>query len=246
MIKAKNVAIPAVLGFVLSFLLSLIATHSFAFSLLRGLIFAVVFAGLAMGIMFLYKKFLSDDGGNDFSSPERKKSGSMVDITINDETLPDDGQGPQFFVSNNKHNLTEEDKISLNEGSNDKNQDSSNDFTEKSNGASTVVDQNEEAEGFKPVPLGQPFAAENKDSASTVSEKDDSEERLDTLPDIGNIVSDEKKETNDNGLIKDSDFAEFGQNESSNPAEFPDGSKAVNHDTETMAKAIRTLLKKDE
>lgn len=251
MIKPKNIAIPAVCGFAVSFLISLIATHRFGFSLLRGAIFAVVFGLIAVGITFLYDKFLSDEGDSEVSSsPEKNKSGSIVDITINDETLPDDGQGPQFFVSNNKKPLETDDKSVA------------GDFENKSN-ANAQENKSPELEkdnssAFKAVPLGQPFKAENTEASEVkkaseesaepkVAEADEEPlEGLDSLPDIGNIVSEEKKETSDDDLIKDSDFAESGQTESSHKAEFPDGSKAASHDTETMAKAIRTLLKKDE
>lgn len=245
MLKAKNIAIPAVFGFAVSFLISLLATHKFGFALLRGMIFAVVFAGLAIGITFLYEKFLSESNDEGSSSSETKKTGSVVDITINDESLPDDGQGPQFFVGNNKHNLEKEDKISLKTEDNADSEISTEDSPHNKDADS----------GFKAVPLEKTFASKKQESASIESASEESDgkkseesfdEGIDTLPDISNLVSDDKPDAEDNNLIKDSDFAESGSKEGSHPAEFPNGSKVASHDTETMAKAIRTLLKNDE
>ena len=239
----------------MSFLISLLATHKFGFSLLRGAIFAVIFAGLGIGISFLYEKFLSEENDEGSPSSESKKTGSVVDITINDESLPDDGQGPQFFVANNKHNLEKEDKISLQTGKNNEQETSDVDVSFEDDKTSAVKEQDKDAVGaFKPVSLEQPFA-KGKESLSNENPSEKSggiksegtlDEEIDTLPDIGNLASDDKSEAEDNNLIEDSDFAESGTHESSQTAKFPDGSKAASHDTETMAKAIRTLLKKDE
>src|SRR5574344_2087122 len=116
MIKPKSVVVPAVIGFIFSFLISLIASNGFLHSLLRGVLFGVAFAVLAAGISFLYQRFLDDGSGGESaaqgeSGARTEKTGSVVDLTVSDEALADDGQGPQFFVANNKHTLADEDIV---------------------------------------------------------------------------------------------------------------------------------------
>lgn len=99
--KLKRVFICTGLGFVLSFLISIIATHRIGRTLLRSVIFAVVFGLLALGIDFLSGKFLSveDDSLSEPQQPQPGEGrGGTVDITIGDENLTDDGAGPQFAV----------------------------------------------------------------------------------------------------------------------------------------------------
>ena len=267
MMKPKNIAISAIVGFVLSFLISIVATHRFFRSLLRGGIFAVIFALLAIGIVYLYGKFLEDEAGSDLqsnASPKKTdKVGSVIDLTVSDENLTDDGQGPQFFVANNKHTLADEDTVVANaqkapdvapkkaavaqSGADDGGAVPNAAPVESSTGDSTTGDQ-----VFQSVDLGKPFTEKEAEPSATegAAKKEEeslSDEEIDELPDIGNLESDDSKEPpEDKEIIKDSDFAVAGKQKKSSNAEFPDGSNAKNHDAETMAKAIRTLLKKDE
>src|SRR5574344_349031 len=247
MLKPKKVAIPAVLGFIFSFLISLIATHRFGIALLRGIIFGIVFALLIIGISLLYDKFLDDGTGDAGDSgvkiPSHDKTGSVVDITIADEKLNEDEQGPQFFVGNNKHSLDSSDMVDLKE-SRAKNE---QDISDVGNGMDKIptagslgaadhaaaAEQNRAA-AFQPVDLGKGNGA-----PAGSSDEDD----LDSLPDIGDFVPEKKDDEGteqDKDIIKDSDFAVEGENQHLHTAEFPDGSNAKNHDAETMAKAIRT------
>ncbi len=105
----KKIAIPAIFGFVLSFLISLIATGNFGWALLRGLIFGVLFGVLFFVIDFVFTKFLAEEGSpvSSFDSGKRfqEKSGSRIDITVSDEDLTDDGQNLTFPVKQNKVNI---------------------------------------------------------------------------------------------------------------------------------------------
>jgi hypothetical protein len=266
MMKPKNIAISAIVGFVLSFLISIIATHRFFRSLLRGGIFAVIFALLAIGIAYLYGKFLEDEAGSDLqssASPKKAdKVGSVIDLTVSDENLTDDGQGPQFFVANNKHTLAAEDTAAAEQKATDvapkvvAEERSSADDGDAIQTATPVEangsDSNAGEQVFQSIDLGKPFSEKEAESSATegTAKKEEeslSNEEIDELPDIGNLESDNSKEpSEDKEIIKDSDFAVAGKQKKSSNAEFPDGSNAKNHDAETMAKAIRTLLKKDE
>ena len=104
MFNPKNLATSAAVGFVLSFLICVVSTHKFGVALLRGCIFALVFAALDFAIEFVYAQFLDDAQGSD-SLEEKKpaqksagRSGSLVDITIDDENLTEDDQAPSFAV----------------------------------------------------------------------------------------------------------------------------------------------------
>jgi len=268
MLKPRNVVLPAAIGFTVSFLICIIATHHFLVSLLRGAIFAVVFAAIAAGIVILYERFLAvdTDSGMPSSGADKKgdKTGTTVDLTIGDANLADDGQGPQFFVANNKLPLNTEDTIksgSQMKKSDSEIQDAGDDMQNipmSGSGTSSarMAEENKTAaapkEGeFKAVDLGTPFTA--ADAVNPEKSKADGEYRpfaddtLDELPDIGDIKSSSpQKENADSEIIKDSDFATAGQSRTDSITKSPNGSKAANHDAETMAKAIRTLLKKDE
>lgn len=269
MLKTKNIAIPAVFGFVFSFLICLISTHKFGSSLLRGMIFAVVFGALGFAIQIVFDKFLSDSSDGDFasSSDHQKKQGAVVDITIDDTPLENDENGPQFFVSNNKRKLENEipgnndnekkDAIITDAGTDMKNvpaagadREKREELKAKENFAN---EQTANAQEFKAVPLGKPVTSEAKSkstadeakpanvsySFSDISEASD----IDSLPDIGGV--DENLEVNNasKDLIKDSDFASSGKKVDA--SELLDAGKGLNTNAETMAKAIQTLLKRE-
>ncbi len=115
--KLKKIILSFVIAFVASFLIGIISTRSFGFSLLKALIFGVIFALLAFGISFVNKKFLtvdsdsfsSDDyGSSNFSS---RRTGNSVDITIDDENLTEDDEEAKFAVEMNKRELPESDLV---------------------------------------------------------------------------------------------------------------------------------------
>ncbi len=117
MIKPKHAVISFAAGFIFSFLISVISTHKFGHSLLRGLIFGIIICLVFAGLYFLYEKFL-DDETDDVSSPsgenmgvteKKAERGSKIDITISDERLTDDGEDLDFGVENNKHVMNKDD-----------------------------------------------------------------------------------------------------------------------------------------
>lgn len=244
--KLKNLLYPAVSGFVLSFLITLIATHHFLLALLRGALWAAGFAALAAGISFLYEKFLSEGLGSDSlsESTSRPVSGNVVDITISDEELTPDDSGPRFDVSGERAAPMSAAQGRL------------SDMNDAEPVADTAVvpepavakpapqtaavseePKAAEAAAFKPVNLaGQPV---EREQPSGSAEDIDS---LDELPEIGelNLVG------SDSSVEEDSEFAEEGEAPSSSRAQFADGSSPASQDAETMAKAIRTLLKRED
>ncbi|MBP5402509.1 MAG: Rab5-interacting family protein [Treponema sp.] len=110
----KPVVFTCVITFVLSFLVALISGAGFGISLLRGLILALCFGALSVGISFLFYKFLND-GSYDASVSESQRDqnlppiGNKVDITINDEELQEDDFSPKFVLTGQNQMLNDED-----------------------------------------------------------------------------------------------------------------------------------------
>ncbi len=278
--KVKNITYPAVAGFALSFLISLLATHRFGTSLLKGLLFAVVFAVLAFAIDFVWGRFLGE--GDDVAeisgdvAKADKNLGNKVDITIDDADLSDDGRGLAFAVDRNRAKLSDADTMDLRK----------NDvlFAAESQGgrqslfegpaasssssgpavaageavAASPADESKAA--FKPVSLGKPVSASGASNPSASAPSPVAEKQagapakkastgnleLDALPDIGGFGDDDN-------YVAESDMEESGALDESAPAysstaasSSGNASKATEHDTETLAKAISTVLKRDE
>ncbi|GHT49651.1 hypothetical protein FACS1894102_4560 [Spirochaetia bacterium] len=97
MINPKLAGIVAGFAFALSFLLGVINKTSFGVSLLRALIFAIIFFGIAAGIELLYKKFLEPDisGGTGGLGDDL---GSNVDISLGDDLGAANGDAAYFSI----------------------------------------------------------------------------------------------------------------------------------------------------
>ncbi len=295
--KIKNIAVPAALGFVLSFLVSLIfGTHKFGVSLFRGLLFCLIFGILAFIIDFVYGKFLDDGSAVDTlqdSSSGRSESsnkvGARVDITIDDADLSNDGKELSFAVNRNRFKLADADTQDLRENdvmyvaeSSEKKDTGVASAPVTSNNSSVssapVSNSQPSASSFKPVPLGQPVSAAVNQSAETktpepntkptsqntdshpVSKKEgSSNSEINALPDLDNFDNTDNSDDSsadgdaDSDSTKSTDFStdEVSASNSSGdsvsvPVPGADGKQTVQQDTETLAKAIRTVLKRDE
>ncbi len=270
--KVKNIAYPAIAGFVLSFFISILVTHRFGISLLKGLTFALIFAAMSFVIDFVWSRFLGD--GVDSieisadSARNDKNLGSRVDITIDDADLSDDGRGLPFAVDRNRSKLSESDTLDLRK----------NDvlFSAESKGEEQSLFENpsepvrtskvpkdssstDSSTSFQPVSLGTPVSDTQKAPSASpsvpvapatapdtpVRKLSSGDGELDALPDIAGF------DVGDN-YVTDSDIEETATDESSesysssNSASSGGGNKAGEHDTETLAKAISTVLKRDE
>ena len=108
MIKIKPIIFSASAAFVFSFFTALASKSGLPVSLLKAVIFALVFGALATGIQFVYGQFLSDGGSPSESAEESKPVGGRVDLVVSEEDLPDDKDSPSFFVDG-KHVLSSDD-----------------------------------------------------------------------------------------------------------------------------------------
>ena len=244
MFNLKNVAASAGVGFVLSFLISIISTHRFFVASFRGIIFAVVFALLAFAAGFLNKRFLSvetlSDSKDEAGKKPISKAGSVVNITIDDENLTEDEAAPNFDVSANKNFFNGGGSVGT-----------ASKFEEKTEDA-PVADSLQKADSSadepveNAIPVADSSAPEKAEPenpvAATSSEKAAQSQEIDALPDIG-VFSGESDDDGD--VINDSDFAQTESSEKL-PSAPTDGKVSVDQDTKTIASAIRTLLKKDE
>ncbi len=265
----KKLIVPAVGGFALSFFISLIATKgNFGAALLRGIIFAVVFAGLFFLIDFLFTRFLDGSSGEQTArKPSDAGLGAKVDITLSDEDLADDGEDLKFFVSQNKVGMGQvNSEIDGAEGvppvqpqaasasvrmeAEPEPTASSVSASRPSAGAPVAeakpvvkAPSSEPENSFRPVPLGTPEPKVQNPEAEKVQD-------LDSLPEISDFDSDlgsdesSSSSRNDDGYVDDSDFS--GSNSSLYSRRKPGDDASAGHDAETLAKAIQTILKKDE
>lgn len=108
MIKIKPIIFSACAAFVLSFVTALAAKSGFPISLLKAVIFALVFGGIAVGVQFVYAKFLADGAAPVEAREESKAMGSKVDLVVSEEDLPEDKEAPAFYVEG-KHVLSGDD-----------------------------------------------------------------------------------------------------------------------------------------
>lgn len=244
MFNLKNVAASAGVGFVLSFLISIISTHRFFVASFRGIIFAVVFALLAFAAGFLDKKFLSvetlSDSKDEVGKKPVSKPGSVVNITIDDENLTEDESAPSFDVSANKNFFNGGGSV----GTASKIEEKTEDVPAA--GSLQKEDSSVDESIENAVPVADSSGIERTEPeikvVATSSEKAAQSQEIDALPDIG-VFSGESDD--DEGVINDSDFAQTESSEKL-PSAPTDGKVSVEQDTKTIASAIRTLLKKDE
>lgn len=265
MINPKYICISASIGFFLSFIIGLFSPVHFLTVVLRAVLFAFICAVLGAGISFVYDRFLSNENSSlsvDSDSVTQKANpGSVVNIVVDDTNLYDDGVSPKFTVIKKHDDLK---NLNVNDGERPGNsqpaspavpagaaelssvvQEQSspvsdiNDASVKSSASSApkpVAGKSSDASSFKPVSLG---AVTSPSSSSGTEEQ----EQLDELPDIAgmqpDLVSDDSSASDSpvEEIVSDSEFATGGKKMKEQP---------ISGDTSVMAKAIQTLLAKDD
>lgn len=279
MFNIKNIVTGAAAGFVLSLCIGLFSSVAVGFVFLRAFIFAVIGAAFGFGIPFLYSKFLDEGGGGEFSSSSgiqesassdvKAAPGGKVDITVDDDVLPEDADGPRFYVSG-KTNVPEyinasptgepenldDVSVSKADGFAAENFQSASPVTLTSQPAQPAASSAPVSSGFTPVNIASsaekvevkeaaasPKAEVIPSDAPPQAAAPQGNDTLDILPDIGDLNFGSKKNAN-NDTIEESDFASDGSSKGTTVA-FPNGESAADKNTNEMAMAIRTLLAKD-
>ncbi len=273
MFKPKRIIVPFALGFVLSFLISIISTKHFGHSLLRAFIWGVIIALLGLLFSFLWDKYL--DTGDSFTEEGApvadKTTGSHVDITLADDNLSDDGKDLHFSVDLNRQHMDHEEEkkssqkteASLSSASesslSSEIQKEEKSFSSQSPAGSGEDSSSTGTSSFQPIKLGQKldtFPSMEEMSSSKKenhSLKDDEMKEIEDLPDISEMASGGDSlfgsEAGDDSSDYSSLSEDFSDVETTTAASLDYGKdraeEAKKHDTETMAKAIATLLKKD-
>ncbi len=252
MFNIKLISASSGFGFVLSFLIRIISTHKFGTSFVYSIIFALIFAALGFAIDFVCRSFLnmSTPVVEPSSSKGGKKAGSTVNITIDDEGLTDDDNSPDFDIAKKASGLSKVADISdLKQSPVVKDAPASAEVVDEVKKENSPSVQ-KEVESPKPVmdmpkkenAANVPSHAKERAHAPEVERNAQSQE-IDALPDIGSFGDDSESQNNE--LISNTDFSQAGsEKEISKP--LVDASDALNHDSATIASAIRTLLKRDE
>ena len=237
MFSSKMVIAAAVVGFLLSFFTGLFSGVGFLFVLLRAFVFAIVFGLLFVVIKFVFERFL--DMGDIESSPvpTEVNVGSMVDVTVGEDDLPEEDSAPGFYVDAklSPKNMGTEGSVTTEKGSIDSinsaissGQDGGFQEQQPSVQMTQSVDVPERS---NPVENSGFVRSDIQTMTSSVSQVSDigisSDEDLDDLPEF-------KSPTKDISDVESSPLR----------GESPMMDKGA-QDAEAMALAIRTILSKD-
>lgn len=272
MIKIKPIVFSACAAFVLSFVIAIASKSGFAASLLKAAVFGLLFGAIAVGVQFVYAKFLAEGTALVEAAEEPKVMGSKVDLVVSEEDLPEDKEAPVFYVEG-KHVLSNEDvgihkaaepsaeafsaaeqNDALETAEKVREQKAAENITQKAAEAASrpsapqPEDVPLEAEAPQKKEAQPAFAPINLASggAAASSGSAGGNDELDDLPDIGEIGGGSSAEGQDEGVIEDSEFAEEGMVHPRRQTEFSDGKVADVKDAPVMAEAIRTILKTEE
>lgn len=266
MIKIKPIVFSACAAFVLSFVIAIASKSGFPVSLLKATIFGLLFGAIAVGVQFVYAKFLVEGSAPAEAAEEPKAMGSRVDLVVSEEDLPDDKEAPAFYVEG-KHVLSNEDvgkpssqakpaapaaPSAPEEAFSAAEQNEALEAAEKvreQKAAENITQKAAEVASRPASPEPQespaPSAGDSKPAFSPVNLAAGGNE-LDDLPDIGEIGGGSGAEAQDDGVIEDSEFAEEGMAHVRRQTELSDGKVADVKDAPIMAEAIRTILKTEE
>ena len=256
MFNLKLTIYGAIFGLIISIFFGIVGGIQFGVIMLRAIISSLLCGGILALASFLFKRFLSDSTSDlsnlDNSTPT---TGGLVDIRIDEDVLPDSDHAPDFYVSR-KYGETQPEEIrKFDSGVSTRVENTTkNDViptethTEKSAETSFVepvkpasVDSSNldtsnsksESQEFIPTSLAkEKYKSSNTDSGESLSDS------LDSLPEFGSIVPDARPQESE--VIEDSAFA---RGESSSVELVPDA--VVGADTNLMAEAIKTLLRRE-
>lgn len=209
---------------VLAFISGLFGRVSFGTILLRTFIGAVVFAGLSAGIYILLKQFVPEifeTAGGPSDEDEPSVAGESSDSSTQGSNLNIviDEEGPSYPAEEQGGSFTHESTFS------------ENDFIEE-----IREEGDESSEGPKAAETSQPESPESNESDILEDYGDIS--NLDTLPDLEEFSDSFESVT---GGQEDDSFSEQDHG-SDNKVDMLEGQ----HDPATVAKAVRTIISRDQ
>lgn len=256
MISPKYISISAGLGFIVSFLIGLFSGIGFGHVVLRALICALFFGAMTVGILFLNQKFLSDgqtDADLDVPAEKMSRVGGVIDITVDDDRLPEEEQGPRFNVASTRPALRQTETAAKESADAAQPVPPVSEPAPVSDGDRAVVPpQAEQPAGFTPMGLAQvasavaepePANVVPQPSAPTHAVAPAAGADLAELPDISSFGGGDTADVaTGEDVVEDSEFAEADVPQKSRSSVFPDGVPASEQSASLMAQAIRTVL----
>lgn len=229
----------AACGFLLSLIFGLFSHTSILSVLLKALIFGLIFGGLGFGISIVFDTFLKDDSVGDFSSdasigegnpsvPQMAVSskGQMVDITIQDEELPESESDNHFVVGDNHQMLHDSDFKKSEPETSEKSK--SDGFVPLKNFETLKNLSGKESvspEAVKSVPVSNDFGSSSFNNG------------IDTLPDMNNMVLEEESSESE-----ESDGADTGFGQTTTVSHSSNREPPEIKDASLIAKAISSVL----
>ncbi|WP_027727447.1 hypothetical protein [Treponema sp. C6A8] len=259
----------AAFGFVLSLLFGFTSHAAFFILLIRALIIALVFAGIGFGFYFVADKFLMDDTDSmdvsDNVSVSNPQVGSKVDLYVHDEELDADENGNTYFVDDSSRQMlnnsdlrstgsisraaafapsyaANEEKTSLQESQNEV----TSAMAEANAGAAASAAKVQTAEPAQAEERGGEAAerqAPSDNAGSAASSSNEESGGLDTLPDMSSFVMENassSEESRESAVESDSSYT------TTVSTSHNDGSEYGVKDAEVMAKAISSVLSREE
>ena len=258
----------AAFGFILSLLFGFTSHAAFLILLIRALIIALVFAGLGFGFYFLANNFLMDDTDSmdvsETSPASNPQVGTKVDLYVHDEELDADENGNAYVVDDSSHQMLNnsdlrstgsisraavfatapsaaEEKPAVQNASDEV----ASAMAEANAGAAQSAAK---VQGPAPAQTEESGAATEErplpsDNAGAGASSSEESGGLDTLPDMSSFVMENASSSEENGESAVESDSSYTTTVSSS---HNDGSELGVKDAEVMAKAISSVLSREE
>lgn len=226
MLEPKVPAIGASIGFVLSFLTGLFSGASFSVLLIRALCMAVLFGILTFLARIAIIRFipeLLEEQTTNYGSDD--KIGNIVDITLGDNLKVDNPFG--MYDENGGANGMVPDFLEH------------SDVTPVEFPSKSSLEEPDTV--FSGIPKEEHVAGPSHGNTGSIAAKD-SFGGLDVLPDLQDFVPPDTLSTGDDSAEDESLTADFGSGKSSITSDMLGSSM----ESDTMVKAIRTILSRDK
>ena len=224
-------------GFVLSFVVGIFSGASFLLVLLKVLIFGVVFAGLAVLLSFLQKRFMPDlFDTNAVVVPLSKARASKLDVTISDDKDAPPKEDTSFVPDFMKNRSRGKSDASSASGAKRKDEPGAADPASES-AQSAPVDEAKDAE----------------DAPSADKSLPPADELSDAMPDADSFASSDKEYESDEDEEEYEPEEEDDEEEDAPLDSLPlergaakNEPLSIDANVDVMAKAIRTVLAKEK
>ena len=248
----------AAFGLVLSLLFGFTSHAAFLILLLRAFIIALVFAGLGFVLFILADKFLMDDAESvemtDNASSAAPVVGSKVDLYIRDQELDRDDGGNTYYVDDSSHQMLNNSDLrstgfAVRPETSDPVQaidDAAAAMAKANAGALEGVANMPTAESAQPsggaVEQAGGGAVSFDNGGSAASSSTEGSE-LDVLPDMSGFVMDNASSSEESGAESVEGDGSYTTSVSTSQS---DGSEYGVKDAEVMAKAISSVLSRED